>query len=837
MTYQVLARKWRPRDFASLVGQEHVVRALTHALDGARLHHAYLFTGTRGVGKTTLSRIFAKALNCETGITATPCGVCRACREIDEGRFVDYVEMDAASNRGVDEMAALLERAVYAPVDARFKVYMIDEVHMLTNHAFNAMLKTLEEPPPHVKFILATTDPQKIPVTVLSRCLQFNLKQMPAGHIVGHLERILAAEQIVFEPQALRLLARAAEGSMRDALSLTDQAIAYSANQVTEEAVRGMLGALDQSYLVRLLDAIVVGDGQLVLSIADEMASRSLSFSTALQDLASLLHRVAWAQFAPASVLDEWPEASDLRRFAEALEPEQVQLFYQIATLGRAELGLAPDEYAGFTMTLLRMLAFEPAPPPGSGPSGPAPQRAAASGAPAGASGSRGAALTAQATRGGAHAMASPAARAPSQNAREVPVPLPRAESPAPPAQVAQLAAGGSGGASAARPAVGASSPTPASVPNDAQATDEDGGEPNPPHVPVAEPLVAKPDPASEPPGEQSVAPAGRTPAADATARSTSASPDAERSTPPGQPLAFARPPAPAVEPETEARPRTGGASAALDVLRNAGLRVSTDRNRAAAKPVGAAAPVKPAAPRAAVVVPTPRPRVSDASGARAERPPAPERASAPAPWDDMAAPTDDYPPPSSEDDYFAGPPDDSFVPMFGAGADDMRFDARSDAPAVPSTPAIDLSQLPAPIALEGIGFHGDWPALAMGLGLTGVAHQLAFNSELTELEGETLVLSVPVPQYADAAQVAKLKAALAEKLGKSVDVRVAVGPARRTAAVLDAAARAERQREAEREMSADPFVQSLIREFGASIVPGSVKPVSPDAEAAAGAR
>ncbi|PTB17674.1 DNA polymerase III subunit gamma/tau, partial [Trinickia symbiotica] len=361
MTYQVLARKWRPKDFASLVGQEHVVRALTHALDGARLHHAYLFTGTRGVGKTTLSRIFAKALNCETGITATPCGVCRACREIDEGRFVDYVEMDAASNRGVDEMAALLERAVYAPVDARFKVYMIDEVHMLTNHAFNAMLKTLEEPPPHIKFILATTDPQKIPVTVLSRCLQFNLKQMPAGHIVGHLERILAAEGIAFEPQALRLLARAADGSMRDALSLTDQAIAYSANQVTEDAVRGMLGALDQSYLIRLVDALVEADGVLVLAIADEMALRSLSFSTALQDLASLFHRIAWAQFAPTAVLDEWPEANDVRRFAQALSPEQVQLFYQIATIGRSELGLAPDEYAGFTMTLLRMLAFEPA--------------------------------------------------------------------------------------------------------------------------------------------------------------------------------------------------------------------------------------------------------------------------------------------------------------------------------------------------------------------------------------------------------------------------------------------------------------------------------------------
>ncbi|EMH3229434.1 DNA polymerase III subunit gamma/tau, partial [Burkholderia multivorans] len=474
MTYQVLARKWRPKDFASLVGQEHVVRALTHALDGGRLHHAYLFTGTRGVGKTTLSRIFAKALNCETGVTSQPCGVCRACREIDEGRFVDYVEMDAASNRGVDEMAALLERAVYAPVDARFKVYMIDEVHMLTNHAFNAMLKTLEEPPPHVKFILATTDPQKIPVTVLSRCLQFNLKQMPAGHIVSHLERILGEERIAFEPQALRLLARAAQGSMRDALSLTDQAIAYSANEVTEAAVSGMLGALDQTYMVRLLDALAAGSGPEILAIADEMSLRSLSFSTALQDLASLLHRIAWAQFAPGSVLDEWPEAADLRRFAELLSPEQVQLFYQIATVGRAELGLAPDEYAGFTMTLLRMLAFEPAVGAGSAPGGqpsvpravPAPRAAAAAAAPA--------AKPVSAVRPQTAAPAAPAARpaavapAPTGDAATQPAtqaaPAPQATPVSPVAKVADAGATPQPDASARSDAATAATDTPAAV-------------------------------------------------------------------------------------------------------------------------------------------------------------------------------------------------------------------------------------------------------------------------------------------------------------------------------------------------------------------------------------
>jgi DNA polymerase-3 subunit gamma/tau len=360
MSYQVLARKYRPKSFETLVGQEHVVRALTHALDQQRLHHAYLFTGTRGVGKTTLSRILAKSLNCETGITAKPCGVCDACSAIDAGRFVDYIEMDAASNRGVDEMAQLLEQAIYAPSNARFKVYMIDEVHMLTNHAFNAMLKTLEEPPEHVKFILATTDPQKIPVTVLSRCLQFNLKQMPPGHIVGHLENILGQEQIAFEAPSLRLLAQAAQGSMRDALSLTDQAIAYAAGKVTLDAVQGMLGALDQSYLVRLLDALAAKDGAGLLGVADEMATRSLSYNAALQDLGTLLHRIALAQTVPAALPTDLPEREDILRLAGQFDPEEVQLFYQIAVHGRNELSLAPDEYAGFSMSLLRMLAFRP---------------------------------------------------------------------------------------------------------------------------------------------------------------------------------------------------------------------------------------------------------------------------------------------------------------------------------------------------------------------------------------------------------------------------------------------------------------------------------------------
>lgn len=361
MSYQVLARKWRPRNFSSLVGQEHVVRALTHALEQKRLHHAYLFTGTRGVGKTTLARILAKALNCETGITATPCGVCSACTEIDSGRFVDLIEIDAATNTGIDNMRELQDNAVYAPTRGRFKVFVIDEVHMLSKQAFNSMLKTFEEPPEHIKFILATTDPQKIPVTVLSRCLQFNLKQMPREAIFDHLGYILKQENTVSDPAALRQIARAAQGSMRDALSLLDQAIAYAGGKVTEEAVRAMLGAIDQDYLFKLLDGLAQQDIKAMLAVAGEMESRSLSFDSALQDLATLLHQIALAQSAPEALGPDLPERERILGLAQQFDAEELQLHYQIALHGRRDLPLAPDEYAGFSMSLMRMLAFRPA--------------------------------------------------------------------------------------------------------------------------------------------------------------------------------------------------------------------------------------------------------------------------------------------------------------------------------------------------------------------------------------------------------------------------------------------------------------------------------------------
>ncbi len=358
---QVLARKWRPRSFTELVGQEHVVRALTNALRQQRLHHAYLFTGTRGVGKTTLARILAKSLNCETGVTEAPCGKCGACTEIDAGRFVDLIELDAASNTQVDNMRELLENALYAPTSGRYKVYIIDEVHMLSRNAFNAMLKTLEEPPEHVKFILATTDPQKIPVTVLSRCLQFGLKQIPQPQIRERLTEILAAENVPADAQSIALVARAAEGSLRDALSLLDQAIAHGGGKLEEASTRAMLGAVDQTYLYAILKALAERNGAELVAGAERMAERSLSFESALQDLASLLHRVALAQVVPQSIAADDPDAAAILELTKTLSAEDLQLYYQIAAQGRAEIGLAPDEHAGFMMTLLRMLAFAPA--------------------------------------------------------------------------------------------------------------------------------------------------------------------------------------------------------------------------------------------------------------------------------------------------------------------------------------------------------------------------------------------------------------------------------------------------------------------------------------------
>jgi len=360
MSYQVLARKWRPRTFREMVGQEHVLQALINALDHDRLHHAYLFTGTRGVGKTTIARILAKCLNCEAGVSSEPCGQCSSCMEIAEGRFVDLIEVDAASRTKVEDTRELLENVQYAPTRGRYKVYLIDEVHMLSAHSFNALLKTLEEPPPHVKFLLATTDPQKLPVTILSRCLQFNLKNMNPERIVEHLKFVLDKEIVPFDEAALWHLGRAADGSMRDALSLTDQAIAFGSGKVQEGEVRTMLGTIDQVFVYDIVKGLAAADGEAVLSAVARLAEHAPDYAGALAELLSILHRVAIAQALPAAIDNSFSDREQVLAFAQQIASEDLQLFYQTALLGRRDLPLAPDPRGGFEMTLLRMLAFKP---------------------------------------------------------------------------------------------------------------------------------------------------------------------------------------------------------------------------------------------------------------------------------------------------------------------------------------------------------------------------------------------------------------------------------------------------------------------------------------------
>ncbi|AMG39180.1 DNA polymerase III subunit gamma/tau [Achromobacter xylosoxidans] len=758
MTYLVLARKWRPRSFDTLVGQDHVVRALTHALDTQRLHHAWLFTGTRGVGKTTLSRILAKSLNCETGITSKPCGVCRACTEIDAGRFVDYLELDAASNRGVEEMTQLLEQAVYAPGAGRFKVYMIDEVHMLTGHAFNAMLKTLEEPPPHVKFILATTDPQKIPVTVLSRCLQFNLKQMPADSIVGHLQAVLGEEQVGFEVPALRLIGQAASGSMRDALSLTDQAIAYSAGNLTEDAVRGMLGTIDQRHLVRLLDALSTGDAKGVLAVADELATRGLSYAGALADLAVLLSRVAIEQRVSGVMPAEDPLAADIARLAQSLHPDAVQLFYSVAVHSRGELTLAPDEYAGFIMACLRMLAL-------NGDAGPQ----TAIEAPA---------TPARQTAEPAVAAAQPPQAAPVAAApvveRTAPVAQPAAPAPSAPASAPQANA-----APAPATAPAAVAPAPVAAP--------------PVAAPVADPVSAPAQPAaaSVPPWEEAPAGAGPAQAAvDAAAQPSSPMNTAAPSAPAtASPVA-----APAVAAEPAAHAPATDASAAPAPAKSAPLAVT---------------------PAAAAVAPA----VDD---------------NGPPSWVDEEIPFE------AEGGFV---PDGGFAPDGGFTSDpDDDFEtlasAPSSAPAPSAAPARREGPAPARKRQSRARLtdmtSAAWPELAARLPVTGLAAELARQSEWAGVQGDAIILRVAVKTLAESESRVRLQTVLCEHFGQGIRLDVDVGAVgEATAHAVAQAERAARQQAAEDAVAVDPFVQALLSDFGAHVVAGSIRHVEPPSAAA----
>ncbi|MEB3098768.1 DNA polymerase III subunit gamma/tau [Achromobacter sp. D10] len=706
MTYLVLARKWRPRSFDTLVGQDHVVRALTHALDTQRLHHAWLFTGTRGVGKTTLSRILAKSLNCETGITSKPCGVCRACTEIDSGRFVDYLELDAASNRGVEEMTQLLEQAVYAPGAGRFKVYMIDEVHMLTGHAFNAMLKTLEEPPPHVKFILATTDPQKIPVTVLSRCLQFNLKQMPADSIVGHLQAVLGQESVGFEVPALRLIGQAAAGSMRDALSLTDQAIAYSAGNLTEDAVRGMLGTIDQRHLVRLLDALSTGDAKGVLAVADELAIRGLSYAGALADLAVLLSRVAIEQRVRGVTPAEDPLAGDIARLAQALHPDAVQLFYSVAVHSRSELTLAPDEYAGFIMACLRMLALNGEAGPQTAleaPAAPARQTADA------------AAASAPVT---AAAIVPAVAATPAAPAAAAPVPASAVQAPAP----------------AEAPAAPVISPEQAPVPDVVPAASEPD---------AAAPQTAQGD-----------------------------------SVPPWEDL----PTAPPAAPEADAGKAAGTAALAVT-------------------------------PATAAAI-APAPQADDADG-----PPA---------WVDEEIPFEAEGGYSPDSGFTSDPDDDGFETLASSpsAAPPPTAPARREGP-----PSARKRQSRARMA----DMTSDtWPELAARLPVTGLAAELARQSEWAGVQGDAIVLRVAVKTLAESESRVRLQTVLCEHFGQGIRLDVEVGATgEATAHAVAQAERAARQQAAEDAVAVDPFVQALVADFGGQVVPGSIRHVDSPAAAA----
>ncbi|CAO3965613.1 DNA polymerase III subunit gamma/tau [Achromobacter mucicolens] len=856
MTYLVLARKWRPRSFDTLVGQDHVVRALTHALDTQRLHHAWLFTGTRGVGKTTLSRILAKSLNCETGITSKPCGVCRACTEIDAGRFVDYLELDAASNRGVEEMTQLLEQAVYAPGAGRFKVYMIDEVHMLTGHAFNAMLKTLEEPPPHVKFILATTDPQKIPVTVLSRCLQFNLKQMPADSIVGHLQAVLGQEDVGFEIPALRLIGQAASGSMRDALSLTDQAIAYSAGNLTEDAVRGMLGTIDQRHLVRLLDALSSGDAKGVLAVADELAIRGLSYAGALADLAVLLSRVAIEQRVTGVTAAEDPLAADIARLAQALHPDAVQLFYSVAVHSRGELTLAPDEYAGFIMACLRMLALNGdaglqtalEAPAAHARQTAAPAASAAiaapTGAEAGASHPAAASTAASSTAAASTAAAStaavpasaqsadaPSAAAPSAAAPSAAAPLADAPSAAP-----QPAAAGQ--PIAARPDAGPSGPTAASAPAHNAAAD------------------------NAPAGNASAtANAAATDAAFTSAPNGAAAPTADPVTTGASTAHTAMPGAPAAN---ASAPFDGAAAAAAAATPTDGSASSPDaaHTPSISSANDAAAPAQPAPPAAA----------APAQSSAASAPQSADPNSVP-PWEDLPADAASPNPASAKAPNSAalavtpaaaaiapavddadGPPawvdeeipfeaEGGFMPDSGFTSDpDDDFETLATAPSPAPAPAPTAARRDGPAPARKRQSRAprladmdaaSWPELAARLPVTGLASELARQSEWAGVQGDAIILRVAVKTLAESESRVRLQTVLCEHFGQGIrlDVRVGVtGDA--TAYAVAQAESAARQLAAENAVADDPFVQALLADFGGHVVPGSIRHVDSSAAA-----
>ncbi|MFE8644211.1 DNA polymerase III subunit gamma/tau [Sphingomonas sp. NCPPB 2930] len=749
MSYLVLARKYRPRNFSEMVGQEHVVQALSNALQTQRLHHAYLFTGTRGVGKTTVSRILAKSLNCvgpdgQGGITSAPCGVCQACTDIDAGRFVDYTELDAASNRGVDEVQSLLEQAVYKPVVGRFKVFMIDEVHMLTNTAFNAMLKTLEEPPEYLKFVLATTDPQKVPVTVLSRCLQFNLRPMAPETVEEHLAQVLRTEAVAADTPSLRLISRAARGSMRDALSLTDQAIAFGNGTLEEDTVRRMLGSVDRSHVFKLIGALAGGDGKSVVETADVLRINGFSAGSTLEEMTAVLQRMAVMQAVPqmaAAVDAADSEALEIARLAAEMPADETQLLYSLCLHGRAELGLAPDEYAALTMVLLRLLAFKP---------GSAQKKTLkpADTAPA-------------ATRNAAAPASAPA---------PAPAPAPAVSGSPPPAPAS----------------------APPSAPSQAPA-------PPPPAVPEAAPAVSPPvaaEPAAAPAPPPRLAPQPR--------QSPPAQPPADSAAhvPPSAQQEADAPPAEADEADTSVDADTDTAPPGLDD--------------------GDAEWLDSIAAESSGPAPERGPALSPTAGV-AEPPPL---GTGPA---GLALPVRERPPVANSEDKrpVAGVqrrPDAAniiAVPVRQQPEPGLRSQPRADlAGSGPRPPAATFTKTE-----EGDAWHATVGQLIAAEAISALVRELALQSQLISRDGTHWTLRVERESLNQPTSRERLRTALATA-GHAETLAVEIGVVIDSPARRNAAAAAARQHRAEEIVQNDPFVQQMVRDFGAKIVPGSIKPL-----------